>query len=243
MNPLSHFTQIRVIDVDLDLTQQLETDKTLAISLKQNELIVRLWRSKGIILGKMDSVLPNFQTGLDFLEASQCPSYVRKAGGLAVVCDEGILNLTLIFSKDTSLIGGLNEAYDFGVDFQKAMLQDLSLDIEAGEIAASYCPGKYDLSVHQQKFSGMAQYRSKDAVMVMITWCVDGDQRSRCDLIKRFYELANPHHDPKYPLIDPQAMATLSELSKKSLTVNEVKDRIIEILKQDVTPVIVWKQL
>lgn len=243
MNPLSHFTQIRVIDVDLELTQQLETDKTLATSLKQNELIVRLWCAKGVILGKMDSVLPDFQNGLDFLEASQWPSYVRKAGGLAVVCDEGILNLSLIFSKETALIGGLNEAYDFGVDFQKALLQDLNLPIEAGEIAVSYCPGKYDLSVRGQKFSGMAQYRSKDAVMVMITWCVDGDQSARCDLIKRFYELANPHQDPKYPLIDPQAMATLSELSKKSLSVSAVKDRIVQILNQDVTPVIVQKQL
>jgi len=243
MNPLSHFTQIRVIDVDLALDQQLQTDKALSLSLKPNELIVRLWRAQGVILGKMDSVLPDFQKGLDFLEASQCPSYVRKAGGLAVVCDEGILNLTLIFNKDTPLIGGLNEAYDFGVDFQKTLLQDLNLDIETGEIAASYCPGKYDLSIHGQKFSGMAQYRSKDAIMVMITWCVQGDQSARCELIKHFYALANPHQDPKYPLIDPKAMATLSELSKRSLGVNELKDRIMQILRRDVTPVIVQKQL
>ncbi len=243
MDPFKHFKKIRLIDVDLPLDQQLQTDKTLSLSLQPDELIVRLWSATGVILGKMDSVLPQFQAGVNFLTASHTPYYIRKAGGLAVVCDEGILNLSLIFSKETALIGGLNEAYDFGVAFQKALLQDHNLDIEEGEISASYCPGKYDLSVKGQKFSGMAQYRSKDAVMVMITWCVDGSQKARCELIQRFYDLANPLHDPKYPLIDPSSMATLSDLSNSSLSVALLKSKIRTELNHGVTPVIVQKQL
>jgi octanoyl-[GcvH]:protein N-octanoyltransferase len=243
MDPFKPFKQIRLIDVDLPLDQQLQTDKTLSLSLQQDELILRLWSAKGVILGKMDSVLPEFQAGLDFLESSHTPSYIRKAGGLAVVCDEGILNLSLIFSKETALIGGLNEAYDFGVAFQKALLHALDLNIQEGEISESYCPGKYDLSVNGQKFSGMAQYRSKDAIMVMITWCVEGDQQARCNLIKHFYALANPLGDPKYPRIDPFSMTTLSDLSNSTLSVTNIKSKIMIELAQGVTPVIVQKQL
>ena len=62
----------------------------------------------------------SFKPDVDFLECiSTRLHYIRKAGGLAVVCDEGILNLSLIFSKETALIGGLNEAYDFGVAFPR----------------------------------------------------------------------------------------------------------------------------
>jgi lipoate-protein ligase A len=114
----------------------------------------------------------------------------------------------------------------------KHLLQDFHMPIEEGEVSASYCPGKYDLSVRGKKFAGMAQYRSKDAVMVMITLCVSGNQSNRCELIRDFYQLANPLMDPKYPEIDLNSMVTLSELTNKPLTVHSLKDNMTQILRK-----------
>ena len=40
--------------------------------------------------------------------------------------------------------------------------------IEAFEVADSYCPGDYDLSIQKRKIAGIAQRRLKDVVCVSI---------------------------------------------------------------------------
>ncbi len=236
MNLYQHFKSVTIIDQHVDLENQLLTDKTLANTLNPQTLIVRFWSTQGVILGKMDTLLPEFEKGLKSLQNSGYKTSVRKAGGLAVVCDQGILNLSILFSKECPLIGGLNESYDFGVQLLHHLLHDYHLDIQEGEIINSYCPGKYDLSVNGKKFAGMAQYRSKEAVMLMITICVSGNQQKRCALIKSFYDLANPLKDPKYPLIDLQSMETISALTHRTISVADVKENMIQILHKSGIP-------
>ena len=243
MNLHQTFKSVTLIDRPVNLDDQLSTDKALASSLDPKTLLVRFWSAQGIILGKLDTLLPDFQKGLSALEKADQKILVRKAGGLAVACDEGILNLSILFSKDTPLIGGLNESYAFGVELMKHLLQDLHLSIQEGEIKDSYCPGKYDLSVSGKKIAGMAQYRTKDTVMLMVTLSVQGDQEKRCRLIKGFYDKANPLDDPKYPQIDPKSMETLSVLTHKSITVDSLKANMIEILSKSGINVNLEKQM
>lgn len=231
------FDTITVIDEQHPLNRQVDLDRELSTTLKDGQLIVRFWQAQGVILGKMDTVTSRFTQGLDFLDEQGQDTLIRKAGGLAVVCDDGILNLSLIFSKHHPLYGGLNEAYGFGVEFLRTVLSDLDLPIEDGEISASYCPGKYDLSVNGQKFCGMAQYRTKDAVMLMMTLCVSGNQAERCALIEGFYSIANPDLDPRFPQIDPNVMETLEKLSDRTLTVPQLKTMILAHLSEHGTSV------
>lgn len=237
MNLYQYFKSVSIIDQHVDLEDQLQLDKTLASNLKPQTLIVRFWSTQGVILGKMDTMLPEFEKGLKVLENAGHKTLVRKSGGLAVVCDSGILNLTFIFSKESQLIGGLNESYDFGVQLMRHLLHDTHMDIQEGEISNSYCPGKYDLSVKGKKIAGMAQYRSKDTVMLMVTLCVSGQQQKRCALIKNFYDIANPMKDPKYPDIDMRSMETISSLTHKAFTVSSIKESMIQILNKSGIPV------
>jgi octanoyl-[GcvH]:protein N-octanoyltransferase len=232
MNLFRLFKHVTLIDESVSLENQLSYDKDLSKLIHKDGFIVRFWSTEGIILGKMDTLLPQFEKGLKHISGLKINTLIRKAGGLAVVCDKGILNLSILFSKDHPEIGGLNESYDFAVNLLKHLLQDYHLIIEEGEISNSYCPGKYDLSVRGKKFAGMAQYRSKEAVMVMITLCVSGNQANRCELIRDFYSLANPLMDPKYPEIDLNSMITLSELTNKPVTVHALKENMTLVLRK-----------
>ena len=232
MNLNHYFKHITIIDQSVELKDQLKTDQELAHNLQADTLLIRFWTTEGIIFGKIDTLLPNYETGIEKLGLTEDKILVRKSGGLAVVCDSGILNLSILFSKETQDISDLNETYSFGVELIRHLLKDLNLDIDEGEISNSYCPGKYDLSVNGKKFSGMAQYRTKNTIMLMVTLCINGDQQKRCQMIKDFYDTSNINHDPKYPQIRMNSMETLSTLSSKYLTVASIKDNMIKILNQ-----------
>ncbi|KAF0224159.1 MAG: Protein:protein lipoyl transferase [Erysipelotrichaceae bacterium] len=237
MNLYQHFKSVTIIDQHAELEDQLHRDKTLASNLNPQTMIVRFWTAQGVILGKMDTLLPEYEKGLKVFQSSGHKTLVRKAGGLAVVCDSGILNLTIMFSKESPLIGGLNESYDFGIQLMRHLMHDLHMDIQEGEVSNSYCPGKYDLSVKGKKIAGMAQYRSKDTVMLMVTLCVSGNQQKRCALIKNFYDVANPLKDPKYPVIDNQSMETISAITHRAYTVANIKENMVQILHKSGIPV------
>lgn len=231
LNLEESFETLRVIDQAVSLSDQLSFDTDLSSSILPNTLIVRFWTAKGILFGRLDSLLPQFNEGVAYCHRNAMETMVRKAGGLAVACDDGVLNLSVLYSKHHANFGGLNESYAFGVDLMKHLLQDLNLDIQEGEIKHSYCPGKYDLSVNGKKFAGMAQYRTKDAVMLMITIFVDGDQNRRSEWIRDFYAIANPLNDPDYPCVESDAMKTLSELGQVILSVDSLKRMMVEKLE------------
>ncbi len=243
MNLYKLFKSVTLIDQTVSLENQLQFDKDLSKGIDVSSFIVRLWSTQGVILGKVDALLPDFEKGLKVLNKANVKTLIRKAGGLAVVCDDGILNLSILYSKNHPLIGGLNESYEFGVDLIKHLLHELHLSIESGEIVNSYCPGKYDLSVNGKKIAGMAQYRSKETVMLMVTVCVSGQQKDRCELIQHFYAAANPLKDPKYPEVDPLSMTTLSELKNRIITVDALKQNIFEVLIKSGIPSNVKKQM
>ena len=112
---------------------------------------------------------------------------VRNSGGLAVVLDEGVLNLSLIFPEGKKRIG-INQGYDAMWALVKEMFQGFDHEIEAREIVGSYCPGSYDLSIDGKKFAGISQRRIRNGVAVQIYLCVNGSGARRAELIKQFYD-------------------------------------------------------
>ena len=226
MNPLDHFETILTVNPQVELHQQFDTDKQLSGLLHERMLIIRAWPTQGVILGKLDTVLPGFEDGLAYLKRQSLPVMIRKAGGLGVVCDEDVLNLTFLLSKHHPVYGGLHASYTLAVELIRHFLKGYGVELEAKAIPQSYCPGDYDLSVNGKKIAGIAQFRSKDAVMVMATLAVGGNQAQRSLLMRGFYNRANLNQDPTYPDIDPSVMTTLSDISGQNLSVDDVWERI-----------------
>ncbi|MGN5454536.1 MAG: biotin/lipoate A/B protein ligase family protein [Candidatus Kurthia intestinigallinarum] len=193
---------------------------------------VRTWvHSASVVMGIQDHRLPYVQAGMDLLEERGYHPIVRNSGGLAVVLDEGVLNISIVISEKEGHID-INTGYDMMVDLIKALFPEIAARIEAYEIVGSYCPGSYDLSVDGKKFAGIAQRRIRGGIAVQIYLSVEGSGGERAELIRDFYERALQQEPTKfeYPKVRPEVMASLSEIIGQSLTVQEVNARLQQFL-------------
>ncbi|WP_210610778.1 lipoate--protein ligase family protein [Priestia flexa] len=211
---------------EFDAKQSFAIDDTLCTSVGKDEspATVRSWvHHDTIVLGIQDTKLPHLAEGIRYLQEQGYKPIVRNSGGLAVVLDEGVLNISLIFPDAEKGID-IDRGYDAMFDLIKAMFAGYTTDIEAREIVGSYCPGSYDLSIGGQKFAGISQRRVRGGVAVQIYLCISGDGAKRASVIKEFYQrgLANTETKFTYPTIVPETMASLSQLLNVELTVSDV---------------------
>lgn len=230
----------RVIDqsvggISANALQSFGMDDTLCASVGSGltPATARSWvHQKTIVLGIQDTRLPFLSDGLDYLEEVGYHYIVRNSGGLAVVLDEGVLNLSIIFPEKEKGID-INRGYDAMLLLIEEMFADLEVKIVAKEIVGSYCPGSYDLSINGKKFAGISQRRLRHGVAVQIYLCVKGSGSERAEVVKNFYARAKKDVETKfhYPEIDPSVMASLTELLKKDMTVEEVMLRFLKALK------------
>lgn len=222
------------------------TDDTLCWSVGEGSSIpvFRTWvHHHVVILGIQDSRLPFINEGIQFLHGEGYEAIVRNSGGLAVVLDEGILNISLIFKEDKQI--SINSGYDAMYELIQEMFKDETSEIKAREIVGSYCPGSYDLSIAGKKFAGISQRRVRGGVAVQIYLCVSGSGSNRAALIKGFYELAVRDAQTKfiYPAIIPSTMASLNELLGLNLTIQDVMLRLLRAIKYDPSVTIESTQL
>ncbi|MFT4417000.1 biotin/lipoate A/B protein ligase family protein [Fredinandcohnia humi] len=217
--------------------QSFAMDDTLCASVGKGESVAtaRTWvHHQTIVLGIQDTKLPYLQHGVNLLESHGYRVIVRNSGGLAVVLDEGVLNISLIFHETEKGID-INRGYDTMLELIRKMLQGYQVDIEAREIVGSYCPGSYDLSINGQKFAGISQRRLRNGVAVQIYLGVTGSGSQRAEVIKEFYEAALKGEQTKfvYPTIKPETMASLAELIDKDITVQTVLLHLLQTLKNE----------
>lgn len=231
----------RVIDqsvggIHLNALHSFGMDDTLCASVGTGTApaTARTWvHHNTIVLGIQDTRLPYLEEGLDFLKNQGYEVIVRNSGGLAVVLDEGVLNISLIFPENEKGID-INRGYDAMWMLIKEMFSEFDKEIEAREIVGSYCPGSYDLSIGGQKFAGISQRRLRNGVAVQIYLCVNGSGSERADLIGKFYSLSRKGEQTKfqYPEIQPEVMASLSELFNADLTIQDVMLRFLKALNK-----------
>ncbi len=218
--------------------QSFAMDDTLCSSIgsENSPPTVRAWvHPKTVVLGIQDSRLPNLSDGVEYLKEQGYEVIVRNSGGLAVVLDAGVLNLSLVLSEKDQKID-IDLGYDAMVYLTEQLLKLYGLTFEQKEISTSYCPGKYDLSIDGKKFAGISQRRLRGGIAVQIYLCVDGSGSERAELIRGFYERAKGEHETKftYPLVDPDVMASLTELGEKPFTVSDLmKDLLLYLKEQD----------
>ena len=232
--------QWRVIDQSMSALytsalQSFGMDDTLCASVGAGMVpaTARAWvHQNTIVLGIQDSKLPFLGEGIQYLKEKGYDVIVRNSGGLAVVLDEGVLNLSLIFpEKDKGI--DINRGYDAMWELVKSMFAQYHQEIEAREIVGSYCPGSYDLSIKGKKFAGISQRRIRKGVAVQIYLCVNGSGSKRAETIKEFYERSQKDERTKYvyPVIVPHVMSSLAELLETDLTIQDVMLTFLKALQ------------
>src|SRR5699024_5076357 len=212
-------------------------DDVLALFARSGESVpaLRLWvHPDTVVLGIPDTRLPFLGEGVQLLSDRGYQALVRNSGGLAVALDSGVLTISLVLPDVKGI--SIHDCYQAMVSFIRYILQDLTDQIKAYEIVGSYCPGDYDLSIGGRKFAGISQRRVKDGAAIQIYMDVAGEGRERARLIRDFYDIARKGEETKfdYPDVDPSVMASLSELLGMDLTIDAMKQRVLQGI-QDVS--------
>lgn len=230
----------RVIDQSvsglyISAMQSFGIDDTLCASVGSGTApaTARAWVHRDtIVLGIQDTKLPFLQEGIQYLNQQGYDVIVRNSGGLAVVLDEGVLNLTLVFPEREGGIE-INRGYEAMWHLVQEMFADFAVPIEAREIVGSYCPGSYDLSIQGKKFAGISQRRLRNGVAVQVYLCVTGSGSERAQCIGQFYEksLKNEVTKVLYPRIAPEVMASLSELLGTTFSIQDIMLRFLQVLQ------------
>ncbi|MBC2261247.1 lipoyl-[GcvH]:protein N-lipoyltransferase [Listeria sp. FSL L7-0091] len=229
------FIDNTTINPAFDAIQSFATDDTLcrSVGARMVPSTVRGWvHEKTVSLGIQDSKLPDIDKGIAFLQEQGYRVVVRNSGGLAVVLDAGVLNLSMVL-PDAERGIAIERGYETMFTLIKDMFVDCNEVIEAKEIVNSYCPGSYDLSIQGQKFAGISQRRMAKGVAVQIYLAVDGNQDARSELIRNFYAISGKDKQTKYsfPDVDPEVMGTLADLMKENITVNGCLVRLFNSLR------------
>ncbi|TBL81852.1 lipoate--protein ligase family protein [Paenibacillus thalictri] len=175
---------------------------------------LHIWRHPGaLIMGLRDSRLPGARQAMDMLRARGFSAVVRNSGGAAVPLDLGVVNISLVLPKRQD--GALDFRGDFELMYRliAGALAHFDSDVDKGEIAGSYCPGDYDVSIGGRKFCGLAQRRRQHAYAVQAFVVVEGGGAERAALARDFYRIAaDGASADRFPAVEQGRMASLSEL-------------------------------
>lgn len=207
------------------------TDVLIEDSGQQEQPYLHFWQlSQGMILGMKDTRLPHLQKALATLPASGYTPVVRNSGGLGVVADDGVLNISLILPVTTHQLT-TDAAYEKMYQLIQQAFPEVTLT--PGEVATSYCPGEFDLSIQGQKIAGIAQRRIKNGVAIMLYLSVNGDQNKRGVLVRDFYHagLKEAFGTLGYPPVDPKSMANLADFLPE-MTPAKVMKRLSAVFPQ-----------
>lgn len=234
------------LDSQFHALQSFAMDDTLCTTVGSGSspATMRSWvHQNTIVLGIQDTRLPYLQEGVQFLQDQGYNVVVRNSGGLAVVLDEGVLNVSLILRETENSID-INRGYDAMWNLIQRMLKDYDAIVEAKEIIGSYCPGSYDLSIQSKKFAGISQRRTRGGIAVQIYLCATGSGADRAALIRDFYRISLQGEQTKfiYPSIVPKMMASLSELLGESIHASDLMMRLLQNL-QHMTDTLIPSQL
>lgn len=207
------------------------TDVLTEFSGEQEQPIIHFWQlPKTLILGMKDSRVPYFNEALKVVQEEGYHLLLRNAGGLGVISDTGILNVSLILPKNSISALSIDDGYQAMVDWLE-QTRFGKLGIEIGEVADSYCPGKYDLSIKGKKIAGIAQRRVKEGVAIMMYLSVNGDQNLRGKIVRSYYQSGlRDQFGVDYPPVNPDSMTTLDDTAFYEVSVNSVKKELLQVM-------------
>ncbi|WP_041073057.1 lipoate--protein ligase family protein [Bacillus sp. OxB-1] len=236
---LLHIPEWRFIDESMSARsrsalESFAADDTLCHLVGQQLSVpaVRTWvHEETVVLGIQDHRLPHVEEAIEMLKARGYRVIVRNSGGLAVVLDGGVLNISIVLSEREGAID-IPAGYETMLEFVRLLFPEAGERIEAYEIVGSYCPGSYDLSIGGKKFAGISQRRLRSGIAVQVYLCVEGNGAARAEVIRDVYDIGLQGKSTKfiYPSIRPEVMASLEELLGMPLTVGDVMIRVQTLL-------------
>lgn len=241
LEPVLTVIDEQVFPVEHQLDVFVHTDLLIEQTDRTNNPLLHFWSfDKTIILGMKDTRVPDFYAGLDSIDRTGYSPLIRSAGGLAVVADTGVLNISLILTNSQENRLTIDSGYKIMTDLIYETLQTIiaqyspASDLEFGvyEIPNSYCPGEFDLSIGGKKFAGIAQRRIKNGVAIMIYLSVNGNQTLRGELVRDFYRssLKGEFGKAGFPPVDPATMANLSDLLQIKLDTTCFKKSLMQTI-------------
>jgi len=191
--------------------------------------MIHFWQcDQTFILGMKDTRVTHLQQGLTQVLQHNYQPVVRNSGGLGVIADKGVLNVSLIFPREETTT--TDSAYEQMMAVTQQAFPELTID--AYEIVDSYCPGTFDLSVNGKKIAGIAQRRVKNGVAVMMYLSVNGNQHQRGEVVRHFYQqsLEEKFGTDGYPAVDPACMTTIENVLGQPISIQQTKERFIQTL-------------
>lgn len=214
-------------------TDQLEpfiwTDLLIDEAAHRKQAFLHFWTlPKAVIFGMKDSRLPHFLAATAELQQNGYALVLRNSGGLAVIADAGIQNISCILPNTACDQLTIQAAYEWMVAWIETTLKPYTSAIVTAEVQDSYCPGKYDLSIDGKKFAGLAQRRLAGGVAIMAYISVNGDQQQRGTDIRNFYQtaFASSHQPTDYPAVNPASMGTLNDLLKLNWQLTDLNEQL-----------------
>ncbi|GEN33067.1 MULTISPECIES: lipoate--protein ligase family protein [Aneurinibacillus] len=207
-------------------------DDTLCTSvrLKHSPATLRAWvHHQNVVMGNVDYKLQGIEQGLAYLKERGYLPVVRNSGGAAVVLDDGVLNLSLILPTE-DVFTDIHAGYRAMVEFIEQILMPYGVTVETGEVQGSYCPGDFDVAIDGRKFGGLAQRRRRGAVAVQAFLLADGSGGERAELVRGFYAAAAREGDT-YPVVRPETVASLSELTGTPISCADLLRRAVHVVK------------
>lgn len=210
------------------------TDAFIKEAGEKKQPILHFWQTDPlIILGMMDTKLPFLSDALTAFASGGYDYLVRNSGGLAVVSDGGVLNFSMIFPEGEERLS-IDEAYSRMHQVVQTAFSRYNKTVDAYEIADSYCPGEFDLSIEGRKIAGIAQRRIRGGIAVMIYLSVSGDQTHRAEMIREFYTKGLDGTETRwsFPAVNPNVMTTLEDALGVSLTIEETKQHLLSVFTQ-----------
>jgi hypothetical protein len=139
---------------DLGLARQHRLAEELTCN---QERVLLLWRApSAVTVGRTDTRLRKFSDAVDRLRIEGWPVAIRRSGGGACPVSRGTLQIALarIALPDTTI----DAAYIELTGIIRSVLESYGLKIEIGEQPDAFCPGRYDISVNDQKLAGLSQH-------------------------------------------------------------------------------------
>lgn len=182
-----------------------------------------------VLLGARDTRLPKFEEAANYLFQGGYDLLVRSHGGLAVVADSGIANISIVSDNEVTPLS-IDEAYEVMVALIQYLLANYQLKVTAYEVPDSYCPGKFDLVVDDLKIGGIAQRRFKSGVTTAAYLSINGYQDNRAHLINNFYRIGQA--DDTYPEVNAKKMTTIQHLINQPINLATFNQLVVDSLKQ-----------
>lgn len=128
---------------------------------------IRVWTpGKQVAFGRRDTRADGYEQARKAAENHGFPAVERSVGGRAVAYAETTLAFAHAVPTDETR-QGLDERYEAAVETVTDALVECGAAVEAGEPAASYCPGDYSVrAVGGGKVAGIAQRVRQNAALV-----------------------------------------------------------------------------